>query len=472
MGAVRNNRKTNIPAAVWFILLGGVLIVGVVSLLDGKLLKTQVAPGGGASAVKGWVKDWESIGTLDLGSAMVGPTEFCPSPTPTSKPSAYLGLNNTDVGKVLGDLRPPPGVSPSPLQCPEGYVAEGYNEYKLVVDERVVHKDPINGLDPGYILTAVCEGNPSPPGCGQRALGCAWVDFEEYLPVDIQLTGLYKKVSGLYKLVVSAYIYPDGLNHPETKQRVPGVYPSPPNPEELPASLAMSLWGLSSGDERELTETHPKLLEVAQRQISGTEKHEMVHWGIFERYLPNYVAMINNPWYNTDWSVATVESLRGLIEDEFRSGWQAVAVREEAEHEGFHERADEQVVIEGDLVPYDGMDNIICPYMEGMVGLFSLLVSGKGYVRADYPTGGRVIGCDNYCTTEYFTGADIKIEARSKAGYKFREWQSPVFDKPCTGCAGSKNPVCTLRIGSKGDGCKAVFEPVGSPTPSKSPVPS
>lgn len=437
-----------------------VAVLGVVYLADGRLLKTQVAPGGSGVTVK----DWHSIGIPGLGSAMVGPTEFCPSSTPT----AYLGLNNAGVGQVLGELRPAPSVAPTALACPEGFVAEGFNEYKLVIDGHETRREPINGLDPGYILTAVCEGNPSPPVCGRGALGCAWVWFEDSFPVNIELTGLYKKVSGLYKLVESAYIYPDGLNHPETKQQVPGVYSSPPNPgEELPAWLAMSLWKLSSGDERELSERHSKLLEVAQRQISGTEQHEKVHWGIFERYLPNYVAMINRPWYNTDWSVATVESLRGLIEDEFRSGWEAVAVLEEAEHEAFHERWEEQVVEEADLVPYDGMDNIICPYMEGMVGMFSFLSSGGGYAKADYPTGGRLMICDyfDYCTTEYFTGTDIKIEARPKAGYKFREWKSPAFDKPCAGCAGSKNPVCTLRISSKGDGCGAVFEPIGSPTP-------
>lgn len=435
-----------------------VIVLGAAYLADGRLLKTQVAPGGGGATAK----DWHSISAPGLRSAMVGPTEFCPSPTPT----AYLGLNNAGVGQVLGEERPAPSVEPTALSCPEGFVAEGFNEYKLVIDGHETRRESIDGLDPGYILTAVCQGNPSPPGC-EKARACAWMWFESSLPVNIELTGLYKKVSGLYKLVESAYIYPDGLNHPETREQVPGVYPSPPNPEELPAWLAMSLWKLSSGDEQTLREHHPKLLEVAQRQISGRERHEKVHWGIFERYLSYYVDTINSPWYDTDWSVTTVEALRDLIESYFKSGWQAVAVLERAEHDAFDEQEQEREVEQADLVPYDGLDDIYCDYMEDMVGMFSLMVQGKGqgYAKADYPIGRRVISCDDYCTTEYFTGADIKIEARPKAGYKFREWQSPVFDKPCAGCAGSKNPVCTLRIGSKGDGCKAVFDPIEVPTP-------
>src|SRR3990167_10244746 len=83
-----------------------VVVLGAAYLADGRLLKTQVAPGGAGTA-----KDWHSIGTPGLRNAMVGPTEFCASPTPT----AYLGLNNADAGQVLGESRPAPSVEPTVL---------------------------------------------------------------------------------------------------------------------------------------------------------------------------------------------------------------------------------------------------------------------------------------------------------------------------------------------------------------------
>ncbi len=150
-----------------------------------------------------------------------------------------------------------------------------------------------------------------------------------------------------------------------------------------------------------------------------------------------------------------------------------MAVLEDAEHDAFHKQEEDRMLEEADLVPYDGMDNIICDKMQGMVGMFGLEVWGKGYATADYPTGGRVKGCDDYCSTEYFTGTDIRVEATPENGYKFKRWEAAQFDRPCKGCAGSTNPVCTLRISSKGDTCRAVFERVGTPTPtSTTPTPT
>lgn len=466
----KNNKKTNIPVAGWFLILGVAVIVGAVYLVDGRLLKTQVAPGEDTATVK----DWESIGVPGLGVGMVGPTELCPSPTsasspkPSGSPFAYLEAGGeTRGGRVLG-LRPPPSVSATPLSCPVGFEAEGFNKYEYD-SIKIIQKTLINGLNPEHILTAVCRGKPDPPGCGEGAVGCAWMKFSDDSP-NITLTGLYEEVEEedevFFKLVENAYVYPDGLNHPETREWVQGVYPSPAeSDDELLFELHMSLWKLSTKDKGKLDGLHPKLQEVAQRRISGTEQHEKVHWKTFERYLPNYVAMINSPWYDTR-SMPSVESLRGLIEDKFRSGWLAVAVLEEAEHKAFHEREKEELEKNKKDVPYDGLDNISCDYIRDMVGVFSLLVSGKGYgyASADYPTGGRLINTDSYEGKEYFTNTDIKIEARPKAGYEFREWHNDV-DRSCAVCAGSKNPVCTLQISSEGNyGCIAVFEPIPTPT--------
>ncbi|MFH1353900.1 MAG: hypothetical protein ABIH36_01305 [bacterium] len=461
----KKNKKVNIPVAVWLLIFAGVLVVGALYLVDGKLLKTQVAPGEDTSTAK----DWESIGAPGLGAGMVGTTRVCPSPTPSSSPlSSPAELSDAGVGKVAG-WEGTPSVSTTPLSCPEGFVAEGFNEYEYSLDksEDNILRTLINGMDPEYILTAVCDGNPQPPRCSSQGfLGCSWMKFVK--EPRIALSGLYLKVSGLYKLVEGAYVYPDGLYRPETKQWVPGVYPSPPeNDDELLFALGMSLWKLSPGDRQILEETHPKLLEVAQGQISGIAGHERVHWQIYERYLPNYVAMINGPQYDTDWSVSTVNALGSLIEDTFKSGWESVGVLERAEHDAFHRQEAEVDLRRAANIPYDGLDDIYCPYMEGLVGPLVLNAKDrKGYVKADYPTGGRLVSCDNSCWKDYFTGTDIRIEARPKAGYKFREWQNDEFDKPCTVCAGSKNPVCTLQISSAGSNCWAVFDPIGSPSPS------
>lgn len=445
-------------------ILVGVLVVGAAYLVDGRLLKTQVAPGGDTSTVK----DWESVDAPGLDNELVGPIRFCHTPSPTSSPvSSPLAY----AGRVLGELWPSPSVTP---ECREGYVADLYKEYEYSLDkgENNIRREFVNGLDPGYILTAVCEGNPSPPYCDDVAVGCAWMEYVDVF--DPTLRGLYEQVSGLYRLVEGGYVYPDGLGTPETRQWVPGVYPAPTvSNDELFFELGMSLWDLSAEDKQVLSEWHPKLLETAQRQISKTEEHEEVHWEIFEKYLPNYVAMINRPWYDTSWSVKSLSSLEDLIKEEFNNGWQAVAVLEDAEHEAFHEWENEQIgEAWGDIVPYDGMDNILCSYMKGMVGVFGLLVTGEGYARADYDhtgTGGRIIVTDDYAAKEYFTNADIRIEASPKPGYKFEQWKSPIFDEPCTGCAGTTKSVCTIQIGTRGDICEAVFVPIATSLPSETP---
>lgn len=407
-------------------------------------------------------QDWSLPEAPGVDVTLGEPFESCPAPIPAGEADIPLSLSRPIYQYLLGNN------AQAQVLCQRGHIGVLPRKYESRTFEhrwRTNVGSVISNPSASDIITAICH-NP-PPGCSPPSISCSNLTFTGK---NIRLGALWEKLNNLYRLVAGT-VYP-GPNQAGVAAQA--VYPAAPETSDrvLVFINEMRLWGLSPTDESVLRAAHPALVSVANAVLSGVETHEEGHLAIFERSVPLFMDVINNP--RVPGPQPSLASLQSAIKSSYDSKWLDVKGVVDTATESFHDDVMPKEDLTIGRVPVGGqvvnckfaadfvtnVGVVIDPLKAGFVSSRPLGTTRSGVTGID--------GCEAQCSVIYLTGTQVTMLATPKSGYRFAKWLGDAC--PCNRSSSNK---CSFTVSSADSSCTALFAkgPAIQPPPPTPPPP-